>query len=137
MRSDRENEGLHKSREFLAMPEDGPLTPADIESALQARRAEIQALIEGHEGDSQPVALDQTRVGRLSRMDALQSQAMAQETERRRHQELDRIDQALKRLSEGEYGDCLECGEPIAPKRLAFDPSAALCIDCADKGETH
>ena len=110
-----------------------PSAPAEIEALLLRRRNEILALIDGHGDDSRPVELDQTRVGRLSRMNALQSQAMAKETERRRHQELERIDQALKRLADGAYGDCLECGEPIAPKRLAFDPSAALCVHCADK----
>jgi RNA polymerase-binding transcription factor len=115
------------------MTEKIPSAPADIEALLQKRRAEVMALIDGHGDDSRPVELDQTRVGRLSRMDALQSQEMAKETERRRQQELERIDLALKRLADDDYGDCQSCGEPIAPKRLAFDPSAALCIDCADK----
>lgn len=115
------------------MPEGTPSADADFEALLKERRAEIIALIDSHGDDSRPVELDQTRLGRLSRMDALQSQAMAKETERRRHQELERIDHALKRLAEGDFGDCLACGEPIAPKRLAFDPSATLCIDCADK----
>lgn len=114
------------------MSEETPSAPADFEALLEARRDEILAMINAHSDDSRPVELDQTRVGRLSRMDALQNQAMAQETERRRHQELERIRSALKRLANGEYGDCLACGEAIAPKRLAFDPSAALCIDCAD-----
>lgn len=117
------------------MTEEKLLSAKDIRSLLENRRTDILALIDDHGDDSRPVELDQTRVGRLSRMDALQSQAMAQETERRRHQELVRIDQALKRLDDDEYGDCLECGEPISPKRLAFDPSVALCIDCAGKGE--
>jgi len=108
---------------------------ADFKTLLHQRRAEILALVDGHGDDSKPVELDQTRLGRLSRMDALQSQAMAKETERRRHQELERIELALKRLADDEYGDCLDCGEPIAPKRLMFDPSAALCIDCADKAQ--
>jgi DnaK suppressor protein len=110
-----------------------PTSPAAIEAVLQDRRAEVLALIDSHDDDSRPRELDQTRLGRLSRMDALQTQAMASETRRRRQQELERIDFALKRLAEGEYGDCQLCGEPIAPKRLAFDPSAALCIDCADR----
>ena len=104
-----------------------------IAASLLQRRKEVLALIEGHGEDGKPVELDQTRVGRLSRMDALQSQAMAKETERRRQQELERIDAALARLEDGTYGDCVECGEPIAEKRLAFDPSAVLCIDCAAK----
>ena len=118
----------------MTKTEETPMSPKDIRSLLESRRADILALIDDHGDDSRPVELDQTRVGRLSRMDALQSQAMAQETERRRHQELARIEQALKRLENGDYGDCLECGEPIPPKRLAFDPSVALCIDCAEKG---
>lgn len=114
---------------------DLPADRAEIEARLKERRRDIQALIEGHGEDGKPVALDQTRVGRLSRMDALQNQAMAQETERRRQLELTQIDSALQRLEDGTYGDCIECGEPIADKRLEFDPSALLCIECAGKEE--
>ena len=103
----------------------------DYEARLNARRRDILALIEGHGEDGKPVELDQTRVGRLSRMDALQNQAMAKETERRRQQELVRIEAALLRLADGTYGDCVACGEPIAVKRLELDPSAPHCIDCA------
>lgn len=77
------------------------------------------------------VDLDQQSVGRLSRMDALQQQAMAQATERQRLADLQRIEAALKRVDSGEYGYCLECGEEIVPKRLAIDPAAALCVRCA------
>lgn len=108
---------------------------AKAEAQLRERRLDVLALIEGHGEDGRPVELDQTRVGRLSRMDALQNQAMAQETERRRQHELTQIDAALRRLEDGSYGECLECGEPIAAKRLELDPSAPLCIGCAGKGE--
>ena len=66
-----------------------------------------------------PVELDQQAVGRLSRMDALQVQAMALETSRRRKNELRRIAAALARIDKGEFGYCLECGEEIcsAPDR--------------------
>lgn len=79
----------------------------------------------------QPVELDQTSVGRLSRMDALQDQAMALETNRRRNIELQHIDAALKRMEDGSYGYCLSCDEDISNKRLEIDPTAAVCIDCA------
>ena len=117
------------------MTSDSPSEQAKIKATLDKRRKEIMALIEGHGEDGKPVELDQTRVGRLSRMDALQNQAMAQETERRRQQEMTQIDSALRRLADGTYGDCVECGEPIAEKRLLLDPAAPLCIDCAGKGE--
>ena len=64
-------------------------------------------------------------------MDALQDQAMALETERRRKIELRRIAAALDRLTEDDYGYCLGCGELIEPKRLALDPTAPQCVDCA------
>ena len=82
-----------------------------------------------------PVTLDQQSVGRLSRMDAMQVQAMAQEAERRRGRDLIRVQEALKRLDDGEYGYCAECDEDIAPKRLEVDPAAALCIKCASRSE--
>ena len=78
------------------------------------------------------VELDQTRVGRLSRMDAMQAQAMSQETGRRRRQHLVEIDAALERIEACDYGDCFECGEFINPKRLEADPRVTLCISCAE-----
>lgn len=79
------------------------------------------------------VELDQTSVGRLSHMDALQNQAMQVETERRREIELNRIDAALVRLDNDEYGYCVSCGEEIQPKRLEMDPATPVCVDCAHK----
>jgi DnaK suppressor protein len=83
----------------------------------------------------QTVKLDQTRVGRLSRMDAMQAQAMSIETGRRRRQKLLQIEAALKRIEEDDYGYCRECGDAIAPARLEADPTVLLCIDCASAKE--
>ena len=66
-------------------------------------------------------------------MDALQSQAMAVEVERRRIAETARIAGALERLEQGEYGYCVNCSEPIAPKRLELDPATPLCVNCAGR----
>ena len=114
------------------------MTDIDL-SAMKARlldlREETRQALSSAEADSHPVELDQSRVGRLSRMDALQVQAMAQEAERRHAVELTRIDAALERIESGDYGFCVNCGEEIAPKRLDFDPAAPNCIDCARGGE--
>ncbi len=77
------------------------------------------------------VTLDQQAVGRLSRMDALQGQAMARATQERRNLQKRRIAAALARIGDGEFGWCVECGEAIAPRRLELDPCAATCINCA------
>ena len=102
-----------------------------LRGRLEAMRAELDALDAASAEARGAVELDQTRQGRLSRMDALQGQAMAQETERRRQAELKRIEAALARIKSGDYGYCLSCDEEIAAKRLEFDPSVSLCVDCA------
>lgn len=101
---------------------------------LAARRDELMRVVAENEEASRPVELDQTRVGRLSRIDALQNQEMAKETERRRKVELKRIEAALGRIKEGEFGACVSCGEDIAAKRLELDPAVPTCIDCASAG---
>lgn len=85
--------------------------------------------------DTAAVELDQTRVGRVSRMDAIQMQEMNLETERRRKRELVALDNALKRIEDGSYGLCAECDEDINPKRLEVDPVAVHCITCASRLE--
>lgn len=105
-----------------------------MRARLLAMREELAKLADAHEADRAPVELDQTMVGRVSRMDALQGQAMAQEVARRRETEIKRIDAALKRMDEGDYGYCVSCGEEIAVRRLELDPAAATCIDCARAG---
>lgn len=101
---------------------------------LSQKQALLKAEETGEQAE-QAVELDQTRVGRLSRMDAMQAQAMSIETGRRRRQKLLQIEAALKRIEEDEYGYCQECGEDIAPERLEADPTALFCITCASAKE--
>ncbi len=78
------------------------------------------------------VELDQTRQGRLSRMDALQGQAMSKAMQARRQHQLKEINLALERIDQGEFGYCQHCYEAIASKRLDINPAVRLCIKCAD-----
>ncbi len=84
----------------------------------------------------QTVELDQTRVGRVSRIDALQAQAMSQETERRRRLQLVEAKRALGKLDQGEFGYCESCDESIARGRLEANLAVRLCIRCAGKAES-
>jgi DnaK suppressor protein len=82
-----------------------------------------------------PVTLDQSRVGRLSRMDAMQQQAVAQAAARLTAMEEHRIRRALDRIKSGEYGFCINCDEEISEGRLRVDPSMLTCIACAQAKE--
>ena len=106
-----------------------------IKILLEKRLAEIMAGREAQQREGAPVELDQTKVGRLSRMDAMQQQAMAQASARRTEVELQRIRTAISRLRSGDYGNCVRCDEEIAQKRLTIDPATLICIDCARAAE--
>ena len=96
-----------------------------------ARLAEIdEEDVRGREGQA-TVTLDQQAIGRLSRQDALQSQAMARATHARRDIERRRLRAALDRIEDGAFGYCEDCGEQIAPARLDLDPGTTRCISCA------
>jgi DnaK suppressor protein len=107
----------------------------DMREKLYKLRAELELAAGSGIESSQVVELDQARVGRLSRMDALQAQAMSQAADRRRESTLRGIEAALVRIDNDSFGDCQDCDEPIHRKRLEFDPTATLCIECANKAE--
>ena len=108
------------------------------ESDQQNLKAQILARLQeladedslGEDGQA-VVQPDQQMVGRLSRMDALQVQAMAKAQAARRAAEVRRLQAALSRMAGAEYGCCEDCGEDIALKRLNLDPAATKCISCA------
>lgn len=100
--------------------------------ALISLREEIGQLNIDSKDSAETVALDQSKVGRLSRMDALQAQQMAQETARRRQLQLQKIDNALRRMEASDYGHCFKCGDKIGAARLNFDPASTRCVGCMD-----
>lgn len=104
---------------------------------LEFYREKLRALLSGLEdedargADAQKVVeLDQQVVGRLSRMDALQNQAMAQAQAGRRQAQRQRIFAALARIDEGEFGYCTDCGEDLPAARLEADPTVPRCLSC-------
>ncbi len=106
--------------------------PHDLFSHRLARlREELQDLAARQQSTQRPVELDQSRIGRLSRADAMQAQAMSQAVARRREEAIRRIDAALDRLRDGEFGFCVRCGEPIDMARLERDPATPYCVACA------
>lgn len=104
---------------------------ADLRSRMLARRDELRAFDRDASAWQATVELDQQSVGRLSRMDAMQQQAMAKAEAERRRNEATRIESALRRIDDDDYGWCSACGDPIALKRLEIDPTVLQCIGCA------
>ena len=98
---------------------------------LEAKKLALESLIVSAKSSANAVELDKIKIGRRSRMDAIQRQAMAIETERRRKLDLRRLEAAIERLKSGDFGYCIACNEKIPVKRLKFDPACTTCIKCA------
>lgn len=98
---------------------------------LEDEAAKLAAASEASRDDRRPVTLDQQSVGRLSRMDAMQGQAMAKGLEARRAGRHRAIAAALARIEEGAFGYCEDCGDFIGTRRLDVDPCVMRCVSCA------
>ncbi|WP_455210369.1 TraR/DksA family transcriptional regulator [Kaarinaea lacus] len=114
------------------MNEEDQLNVEEFKAILLATRDLLRQVEATGKESTGVVELDQSKVGRLSRMDALQGQAMSLEAQRRRAIELQKIQAALTRLEREEFGYCVKCGEFIGLGRLRVDPAAPCCVKCAD-----
>lgn len=111
------------------------MNKADIEkfkSSLLELQSELATLDSISKGSTATVILDQSSIGRLSRMDALQGQQMALESERRRKQQLLQIKAALVRIENEDFGYCNVCDEEIAIGRLNINPTVTRCVKCSE-----
>jgi DnaK suppressor protein len=110
-------------------------TPEELKATFLSRlENELRALREASvdtAADRRPVELDQQSVGRLSRMDAMQQQAMAAAQETRRHGRIRALEAAIRRIDADEFGFCNDCGDFIGLDRLELEPTVMRCRDCA------
>lgn len=112
------------------------MTDADrqrFRDLLETIEAEIRRHLEGGDAADESITPDNA-IGRLTRMEAIQAQAMSAEGRRRQAARLPRIRRALQRIEEGTYGRCARCGEEIPAGRLEAMPESAFCVRCAARG---
>jgi DnaK suppressor protein len=97
--------------------------------------AEIESLkktIAQLEESSKPVPPDNA-YGRLSRMEAINSKSISEAGLRSARSRLSRLDKALLRLDDEDFGICLKCERPIPNGRILLVPESTLCVECADR----
>lgn len=100
------------------------------EEIVKEAKAEISKYIKGETRHLVETALDD---GDWSVIDLSEDISLKQLSTHR--ETLLRIDEALRKLEEGTYGKCEDCGEEISEKRLKVLPFAIYCIDCQEKRE--
>ncbi len=108
---------------------------AALENALRTLESELEEALQLGAEAAKPVQLDQQAVGRLSRMDAMQRQAMAQSNKRSAELRLRQVRAALTSIEGDEYGECRLCDEPIAYARLQARPESPFCVACQGRRE--
>lgn len=106
---------------------------AELRAIIEDELRVLQRSMRISEETRAPVTLDQSSVGRLSRMDAIQSQAMQQGLHERELGRLGALESALRRIDEGSYGSCETCGELIPFGRLLVLPEARTCATCGPR----
>ncbi len=109
-----------------------PLTPAqlaELQEILQDEKTRLERTIRRAREDG-PIELDQQAVGRLSRIDALMNEGLAQGSLSRAKEEIGLVNSALDRMENGSYGFCQSCKDPIDPNRLMALPETLHCSGC-------
>jgi DnaK suppressor protein len=104
---------------------------AELRDELERQLKKLRKSMSVTDEALKTVVLDQTAVGRVSRMDSLQNQGIAQGLREREAVRLVQIQTALQRLSNGTYGSCTACGGIIAFERLSVFPESAMCAACS------
>ena len=101
-----------------------------LHSALISLEAQLEEQLQQAESAAAPVQLDQTLLGRVSRMDAMQQQSVAVSTRQHAQITLKKVRVALQAYEQGDYGYCRRCDEPIGFGRLQAQPESSLCLGC-------
>jgi DnaK suppressor protein len=103
---------------------------ADLRAELERQLARLQKSMSVTDEAMRTVELDQTAVGRLSRIDSLQNQSLSKGLRERELVRLSLIREALQRMESGSYGLCTVCRAGIPIERLFVFPEAPECSDC-------
>ena len=111
---------------------------SELKRMLEERRREIQAQVQGKMRD---VRSEGTLGGKLEVFDAVESSESDIQDDiefaliQMKSETLNKINDALIRLEQGDYGNCFDCAEEIADKRLRALPFAVRCKDCEEARE--
>lgn len=111
-----------------------PLAPEQREmlrEELLRSLSRLERSLKSSDGAARPRDLEQDTVGRLSRIEALQTQGLTKTLADREKAQLSLIGAALRRLEEGTYGTCNGCGSSIPFERLVVFPETLACSACA------
>lgn len=101
----------------------------DLKTVLRSKRAELVSSIRAQSSQLNVGEVERDLIDRIQGMSQREEAVTFLDTLSRT---LAAVDAALSAMEGGSHGDCADCGEPIAPKRLAAIPWASHCIRCQE-----
>ncbi|MGI9433190.1 MAG: TraR/DksA family transcriptional regulator [Myxococcota bacterium] len=107
----------------------------ELRAALEALARDLPVQLADSSTAARPVELDQSAVGRVSRIDAIQQQKMVEAGRAALQARLHLTRAALVRCENEEYGECVSCGEDIGFARLSARPESPFCLACQERRE--
>ena len=109
---------------------------AKVEQRMRAELASVASSLGQAAESAAIVELDQSSIGRVSRIDAMQQQAMAIGFQNRLQLRKRKLEAALGRIASGSFGICCECQDELEAERIEADPATVFCTECASKRES-
>lgn len=106
--------------------EERKLLKKQIKEKIKKQTLEIAQL----EESAQPVS-PENAIGRISRMDAINNQGVLEASIRNRKRKLGKLQLALSKINNSDFGICSRCKNPIQPQRVILMPESDKCVNCA------
>lgn len=107
-----------------------PEQKQQLQQTLLRTLTRLERSVTTHGSASRPAEMDQTCIGRLSRIEALQNQGFTQGLKERERIQLEQVLDALRRIEDGSYGTCAACRVAIPFERLLVFPETRTCTRC-------
>ncbi len=102
----------------------------DIKAKIEAEIHKTRKQVEEYKELTQPVE-PENAIGRISRMDAINNKSVTEAALRKAKDKLNKLDLALTRVDEDDFGICIRCQRPIPPGRIMIMPQARTCVKCS------
>lgn len=106
------------------------MTEQEIRKKIHESIEKTEQLIEDYKEMTQPVSPDNA-IGRVSRMDAINNNAVTQASLRQAEEKLKALKRVEQQIGTPQFGKCMKCGAEIPVGRILFRPESLLCIRCA------
>jgi DnaK suppressor protein len=104
---------------------------SEVKLKIQSDLAETKAAVAELEELTKPIAPDDA-IGRLTRMEAINSRSINEASLNAARAKLNKLERALDRVDNEDFGICAVCDKPIPIKRIMLMPEAIKCVQCAD-----